>query len=110
MLLGGDTSPWQQVDLPWDEAPGRDGIPRDREARSSLDEVLTVLRQRQAMARHVMESLSDEQLASDVTHTEPGRPWMENSPFKECLSIVLNEAWEHRLCAERDLTALEKEN
>jgi hypothetical protein len=25
---------------------------------------------------------------------------------KECLSVVLNEEWEHRLYAERDLTAL----
>jgi len=49
MILG-NASPWLQLDLPWDEAPGWDGIPRDR------------------------------------------------------------EEWEHRLSAERDLTALEKEN
>jgi hypothetical protein len=45
-----------------------------------------------------------------VTHTEPGWPRMENFPVKECLRIVLNEEWEHRLYAERDLTALEKED
>jgi hypothetical protein len=61
------------------------------------------------MVRHVMESLTDEQLASAVTHTEPGWPRMENFPFKECLRTVLNEEWEHRLYAERDLTSLEKE-
>ncbi len=109
MILG-NTSPWHQLDLPWDEAPGWDGIPWDREARPSLDEVLTIRRERQAMVRHVMESLSDEQLASEVTRTEPGWPRQERFPFKECLSIVLNEEWEHRLYAERDLTALEKEN
>ncbi|MGW8802718.1 DinB family protein [Streptomyces sp. NPDC055775] len=98
------------MDLPWDEAPGWDGIPWDREPRPSLDEVLTVRRERQAMVRHVMESLTDEQLASAVTRTEPGWPRMENFPFKECLGIVLNEEWEHRLYAERDLTSLEKEN
>jgi len=109
MILG-NASPWHQLDLPWDEAPGWDGIPWDREARPSLDEVLTLRRERQAMVRHVTESLTDEQLASKVTHTEPGWPRLENFPVKECLRIVLNEEWEHRLYAERDLTALEKEN
>lgn len=45
-----------------------------------------------------------------MTRTEPGWPRSENFPFKECLSIVINEEWEHRLYAERDLTSLEKEN
>ena len=109
MILG-NASPWHQLDLPWDEAPGWDGVPWDREARPSLDEVLTVRRERQAMVRHVMASLTDEQLASTVTRTEPGWPRVENFPVKECLRTVLNEEWEHRLYAERDLTVLEKEN
>jgi hypothetical protein len=109
MILG-NTSPWHELDLPWDDAPGWDDIPWDREARPSLDEVLMVRRERQAMVHSVMESLTDEQLASEVTHTEPGWPRRENFPFKECLLIVLNEEWEHRLYAERDLTSLEKDN
>ena len=60
------------MDLPWDEAPGWDGIAWDRAARPSLDEVLTVRRERQAMVRHVMESLTDEQLAATVTRTRNG--------------------------------------
>ena len=63
MVLG-NASPWHRLDLPWDEAPGWDGIPWDREARPSLDEVLAVRRERQAMVSDVMESLTDEQLAS----------------------------------------------
>jgi DinB superfamily/Pentapeptide repeats (8 copies) len=109
MVLG-DPSPWHPLDVPWDEAPGWDGIPWDREARPSLDEVLTVRRERQAMVRHVMESLTDEQLANQVTRTEPGWPQMENFPFKECLHIVLTEEWEHRLYAERDLTSLDTQD
>ena len=62
------------------------------------------------MVREVMESLTDEQLASEVTRTEPGWPQAENLPVKECLRIVLNEEWEHRLYAERDLTSMEKED
>ena len=108
MVLG-NASPWHPLDLPWDEAEGWDGIPWDREAGPSLDEVLAVRRDRQAMVRRVLESLTDGQLAAEVTRTEPGWPRMENFPVKECLRIVLNEEWEHRLYAERDLTVLEKE-
>jgi len=68
--------------------------------------VLTVRRERQAAVRQVMASLTDEQLAATVTRTEPGWPRLENFPVRECLLIVLNEEWEHRLYAERDLTAL----
>jgi hypothetical protein len=109
MVLG-DASPWHPLDLPWDEAPGWDGIPWDREALPSLDEVLAVRRERQAMVHRVLAALTDEQLASDVTRLEPGWPQLENFALKQCLRIVLNEEWEHRLYAERDLALLEKEN
>jgi len=105
MVLG-IPAPWHPLDLPWDEAPGWDGIPWDREARPSLDEVLAVRAQRQAMMRQVLESLTDDQLAGQVTRTDPGWPQLENFPIQECLWVVLNEEWEHRLYAERDLTAL----
>lgn len=105
MILG-DPSPWHPLDLPWEEAPGWDGIPTDREADPSLDTVLAVRRERQAMVSHVIESLTDEQLASDVSNMEPGWPRIESFPFKECLLVVLNEEWEHRRYAERDLAAL----
>ena len=107
MVLG-DASPWHPLDLPWDEAPGWDGIPWDREARPTLDEVLSVRRERQGMVRHLLDKLTDEQLASRVTRTEPGWPQAEDFPVKEGLRVVLNEEWEHRLYAERDLTVLEQ--
>jgi len=46
----------------------------------------------------------------EVTRAEPGWPRVANLPVKECLHIVLNKEWEHRLFAERDLTTLEKED
>lgn len=107
MILG-NASPWHRLDLPWDEAPGWDGIPWDRQARPLLDEVLTVRRERQATVGHVMAALTDEQLCHEVTRTEPGWPRMDSVPVKECLLTVLNEEWEHRLYAERDLAALDK--
>ncbi len=109
MILG-NVNPWHALDLPWDEAQPWHGFQWERDARPSLDEVLTVRRGRQATVRRVMESLTDEQLAAKVTRTEPGWPQEEDFPVEECLRIVLNEEWEHRLYAERDLTALEKGN
>jgi hypothetical protein len=106
MVLG-NASPWHPLDLPWDEAPGWDDIPWDSDARPSLDDVLAVRRERQAMVRDVMASLDAEQLGSEVSCTEPGWPRLESFPLKQCLLIVLNEEWEHRLYAERDLTALQ---
>jgi hypothetical protein len=102
----GHPSPWHPLDLPWDEAPGWEGIPWDREARPSLDEVLAVRRERQAMVRQVIQSLTDEQLATEVTPVGPGWPEEEPVPVRQCLHVVLNEEWEHRLYAERDLTLL----
>jgi DinB superfamily/Pentapeptide repeats (9 copies) len=115
MILG-NPFPWHGLDLHWDVSSrfkasrpaGWDRIPWDREARPSLEAVLEVRRERQAMVRSVMASLTDDELASRVTCTQPGWPQLENFPFKECLRIVLYEEWEHRLYAERDLTALEQ--
>jgi len=113
MILG-DPSPWHPLDLPWDEAPDWDDIPvaRDekpgRDARPDLDVVLAVRADRQAMVDEVMAGLTEDQLASRVSRPEPGWPRIEDCPVKECLFIVINEAWEHRNYAERDLALLER--
>lgn len=104
----GDPSPWHPLGLPWDEAPDWETIPRDREARPSLDEVLALRRARMSTVRTVIDGLTEESLAA---HTEPvegeGWPPPESFPVKRCLLVVLNEEWHHRLFAERDLDALE---
>jgi hypothetical protein len=106
--LLGDPSPWHPLDLPWDEMPDTDGIPRDRAARPSLDEALALRSDRMATVRRVVDELTDESLAADTTPVEaPGWPRPRAYPVRECLLIVLNEEWEHRLYAERDLDALE---
>ncbi|HEY1175383.1 MAG TPA: DinB family protein [Phytomonospora sp.] len=107
MLLGVD-APWHPLDLPWEEAPGWPGVvPWDREARPSLDEVLAVRAERTATIGRVLAALTDELLATEVARTSPGYPQEEGMPYRECLRVVLNEGWEHRLYAERDLTVLE---
>jgi uncharacterized damage-inducible protein DinB len=104
----GYPAPWDPLDLPWDEMPDTPGIPRDRDARPSLDTVLELRRDRMSTVREVIEAVTDESLDG---HTEPvdapGWPQPRSYPVRECLLIILNEEWEHRLYAERDLNALE---
>jgi hypothetical protein len=84
------------------------GVPRDRDARPSLDEVLALRLGRMATVREVVDGLTDETLSSDTEPvTGPGWPEPRSYPVRECLLVVLNEEWEHRLYAERDLDALE---
>jgi hypothetical protein len=106
----GDPSPWGPLDLPWDEMPDTPGIPRDREVRPSLEEVLALRRDRMATVRTVVDALTEESLAADTEPVEgAGWPPPKRFPVRECLLIVLNEEWHHRLFAERDLDALEAE-
>lgn len=106
--INGEAAPWHPLDLPWDEAPADRGFPRDRTARPSLDEVLALRRTRQGAVRRVLADLTDEQLAAPASPPDDdGWPPKRDFTVKDCLRIVLNEEWWHRIYAERDLTALE---
>src|ERR1039457_6755613 len=104
----GDPSPWDPLDLPWDEMPDTPGVPRDRDARPSLDAVLELRRDRMSTVREVLGGLTDESLAGHTDPVEgPGWPKARSYPVRECLLCILNEEWEHRLYAERDISILE---
>ena len=104
----GDPSPWDRLDLPHDEMPDEPSIPRDRGARPSLDEVLTLRADRMAIVRRVLAGLTDEKLAGRTEPVrEPGYPEPESFAVRRCLQAILNEEWEHRLYAERDFDVLE---
>jgi DinB superfamily/Pentapeptide repeats (8 copies) len=104
----GDASPWDPLDLPWDEMPDTPGVPRDRAARPSLDTVLELRRGRMSTVRQVIEGLTGTSLDSHTEPVEgPGWPPPRSFPVRECLLVILNEEWEHRLYAERDLQALQ---
>src|SRR4029453_1101890 len=55
----GDPSPWDPLDLPWDEMEDTPGIRRNRQARPDLDEVLALRRDRMATVRTVIDGLTD---------------------------------------------------
>lgn len=105
--LLGDPSPYDPLDLPHDEMADEPSVPRDHDARPSLDEVLALRADRMATMRRVVDDLTDEQLAGMTDPvTEPGYPGPESFPVRRCLLTILNEEWQHRLYAERDLDAL----
>ena len=104
----GEPSPWHPLDLPHDDMPDLPGVPRDREVRPTLEEVLALRVDRMATVRRVLADLTDERLAGTTEPvTEPGYPESESFAVRRCLGAILNEEWEHRLYAERDLDVLE---
>lgn len=101
-----DPSPWHPLDLPWDQAPVVDGVPWDRDVRPSLEEVLELRAQRRATVAAVLDDLTDAGLSRPVTSATAFMADAEDLDVAQCLKVVLNEEWEHRLYAERDLATL----
>jgi hypothetical protein len=103
----GDPAPWHPLDLPWDQMEDTPGVPRDRSARPDLDTVLELRRDRMGTVRELIDGLTDESLDAHTTPVEgPGWPPPQSFPVRECLQVILNEEWEHRRYAERDLDVL----
>ncbi len=87
--------------------PDTEGVPRDREARPSLDEVLALRADSMAMMRRVVDELTDERLAGSTEPVlGPGWPESRSYPVRDVLGVVLNEEWWHRQFAERDLALM----
>lgn len=107
--LLGDPAPYHPLGLPHSEMEDPEGlVPRDLDARPSLDEVLAVRADRMATVAEVIADLTDERLAGMTEPVpEPGYPPSESYPVRRCLGAILSEEWEHRRFAERDLAVLE---
>jgi len=103
----GEAAPYDALDLPHDEMPDLDGVPRDADARPSLDEVLTRRAERLEIAHEFFAGLTDEVASGDTTVTGPGYPVADTYAVSRCLQAVLNEEWWHRRFAERDLGVIE---
>ncbi len=105
----GDPSPYHPLGLPHDEMPKLPGVPWDRTARPSLEEMLAVRADRMAGVREFMARLTDDDVnGSTEPVLEPGYPESQSYPVIRCLRAVVVEEWEHRLFAERDLAVLER--
>lgn len=103
----GEPAPYGPLGLPHDEMPDDPSVPRDLAARPSLDEILAIRAERMATVRRVLADLTDEWLNGMTTPVNaPGYPPPESYPVRRCLGAIVNEEWEHRLFAERDLDVL----
>ena len=104
----GQPSPWDPLDLPHDEMPDEPvsrgtKTPARRWTRCSRCAPTAM-----ATVRQVLAGLTDAELAGWTEPvTEPGYPPPESYPVRRCLQAILTEEWEHRLFAERDLSALQ---
>lgn len=104
----GEPAPWHPLGLGCSGMDDIPNVPDDRAARPSLDEMLEIRRDRMDGMREVLANLTEEQLASDTVAVldPPGWPESKSYPVARCLRCILNEEWEHRLFAERDLDLL----
>ena len=104
-VLGAE-SPFHPWDVPHIEERGRPEF--DETVDPSLDEALAVRAERQATVREVLASLTDEEL-DRITDPNPAPGYPDDTvhPVRRCLGAIINEEWEHRTFAERDLEVLE---
>lgn len=101
--------PYSPLGLPHDEMEPEPGVPNDRAARPSLDEMLELRADRMRTVHDVIANLTDDRLGGDTDPVPaPGYPPAGSYPVRRCLRAVVNEEWLHRLYAERDLAALEQ--
>lgn len=104
----GELIPYDPLDLPHTEMADDPVVPRDLDARPSLDEVLALRADRMATVRKVMAELTDEVLDGRTEPiAAPGYPEAGDYEVRRCLRAVVNEEWLHRQFAERDLAVLE---
>jgi hypothetical protein len=105
----GHPSPYSPLGLVHDEMPVLPGVPRGRDVRATLDEVLAVRADRMASVRDVLAGLTDERLEGFTEPVlEPGYPESKSFAVRRCLHAVVNEETLHRQFAERDLAVLEQ--
>ncbi|MFB6724191.1 DinB family protein [Kribbella sp. NPDC056345] len=106
-VIQGDPEPWDALSLPYDGATPDPRLPWDLAVQPSLDVVLALRHDRMGRVRRYVDQLTDEELSTKTTPVE-GPSWPPAAAYdvKMCLSIILNEEWQHRLYAERDLQLL----
>lgn len=107
--LLGDPRPYHPLGLAHTEMPAdTPHVPRDPDARPTLDEILAVRADRQAMVGRVLAEMTDERLDESTEPVlEAGYPECRSFEVRRCVSAVVHEEWLHREFAERDLAVLE---
>lgn len=103
----GERAPFHPWGVPHSEEQGSSDL-FDEDADPSLEEVLAIRAQRQAIVGSVIAGLTDEELQRTTDpNPAPGYPKDTVHPVGRCLGAIVNEEWEHSTFAERDLAKLE---
>ena len=82
------------------------GLGLDYSATPSLDEVLTVRRERMDAVKETIAALTREELERVCVPPEPPTHPDEPHSVLQCLHVILEEEWEHSRYANRDLDIL----
>lgn len=106
--LLGVAAPYHPLDLP-PTGMKNPAIPCDLGARPSLREVLTLRDARLSLVRKVLAELTDDALERGTVRVRgPGYPPAGSYQVRRCVRALVNEEWQHRRYAERDLAILEE--
>jgi hypothetical protein len=105
--LLGEAAPYHPLDLP-PSGMTNPALPHDLEARPALAEVLSLRSERVAVVRQLMAELTDESLEGSVRVRGAGYPRPGSYAVRRCALALVNEEWQHRRYAERDLSVLEQ--
>lgn len=102
----GRPSPWQPLDLPWDQMPPHPDVPWDRTTEVTLAQARGLYDASAARLSAYLESLTDDQL-EQVGKGSPNPNWPDERPqVAEALRVIFNETFWHHRFAVRDLDAL----
>jgi hypothetical protein len=105
--LLGTAAPYQPLALP-PTGMRNPALPPVLDVTPSLDEMLPLRAQRLDVVRTVLAGLTDDALEETVRVRGPGYPRPGVYAVRRCALTLVNEEWQHRVYAERDLAVLEQ--
>lgn len=105
--IGGDPSPWQPLDLPWDQMPPHPDVPWDKTSDVSLADARELYEASAARLTAYLGQLTDGELGQPGKGS-PNPNWPDERPqVDEALRVIFNEAFWHHRFAVRDLDQLD---
>ena len=103
----GETWPYHPLALPPSFVTDLVDVGIDDRAEPTFDEVLAVRADRQAVVRHLLDGMTNEELARRCDQNPaPGYPPETTHIVLDCIHGVFDEEWAHHRYAVRDLDAL----
>lgn len=103
----GDPSPWQPLDLPWDQMPPHPDVPWDTDTAVTWAQARGLYDASASRLSAYLGQLTDDELGQPAKlSSNPNWP-DEHPEVAECLRVILNETFWHHRFAVRDLDQLD---